>query len=232
MAQMVDGSGLFTGADGKQLAEQRLREDIGQGALVPGQRLVEADLSERYHVTRNSARLAIDSLASEGLVERIANRGARVRVISTDEAVTIMQCRRVLDGLLCADAARHATDADRGRLVANLDEMRQAVADGELVRFSQLIQRHHAFVNGCARNATATALVERLQAQIVRHQFQLSLRPRRAAQSLAELDRVVTAIVSGDEDEAERAGRDHLQGVIDALLEEAAEGAEGGTAAV
>lgn len=220
---MVADNGLLTGSDGKQLAEQRLRDDISRGVLVPGQRLVEADLSERYHVTRNSARLAIDTLATEGLVERVVNRGARVRVISTDEAVKIMDCRRVLDGLLCANAARNASDADRGRLVANLDAMRKAVADAELVVFSQLIQRHHALVNECAHNATATALVDRLQAQIVRHQYQLSLRPRRAAQSLAELDRVVTAIVSGDEAEAEQAGRDHLQGVIDALLAEAAE---------
>ena len=218
----VDTS-LRSGTQGRRIAEQLLRTDIAQGVVAPGQRLVEAELSERYLVTRSSARLAIDALVGDGLVERIANRGARVRSISADEAIAIMECRMVLDGLLCAKAAGLATADDRFLLLRNRDEMRRAVADGELLRYSELIQRHHALVRDSAHQATAVGLVERLQAQIVRLQFQLSLRPRRAQQSLIELDLVVEAIVAGDSAGAERAGRRHFEGVIAALLSESAE---------
>lgn len=42
-----------------------------------------------------SIRAALIDLASEGLVERIRNRGSRVRVVSVEEAVAITECRMV-----------------------------------------------------------------------------------------------------------------------------------------
>lgn len=55
--------------------------------------MVEADLVESLGVTRSGVRLAIDGLAAEGLVEPIPNRGARVRAVSTAEAVRITPVR-------------------------------------------------------------------------------------------------------------------------------------------
>lgn len=210
---------LVSGARGRDLAEERLREDMARGDVAPGQRLVEADVSERYGVTRNSARLALDALAADGLVERIPNRGARVRTVSTEEAVAIMECRMVLDGLLAGKAAQAATEEETGGLVANLRLMEQALAAQELLRYSALIQDQHALVRRAARHPIASALVERLQAQIVRHQFQLSLRPGRPQRSLEELRRVVDAIVARDPGAAEQAARAHMQAVVAALQE-------------
>ncbi|WP_312030226.1 GntR family transcriptional regulator [Actinomycetospora sp. TBRC 11914] len=213
--------GLLSGSPGRDVAEKGLREAITRGTIAPGHRLVEAELSEQYGVTRNSARLALDALAAEGLVERIPNRGARVRTVSTAEAVEIMECRMVLDGLLSAKAAELADDDQVARLLGNRELMRRAVAERELLRYSELIQNHHALVREAARHPIASELVQRLAAQIVRHQFQLSLRPGRAEQSLAELERVVDAIVARDPAAADAAAREHLGGVIAAVREEA-----------
>jgi DNA-binding GntR family transcriptional regulator len=208
-----------SGAGGRDVAERRLREELARGDVSPGQRLVEAELAERYGVTRNSARLALDALVAEGLVERVPNRGARVRVVTTGEAVAIMECRMVLDGLLARKAAAAATDEEVERLLANRSRMERAVADAELLEYSLLIQAHHALVREAARQPVASSLVERLQAQIVRHQFRLSLRPGRAQQSLAELRRVVDAVAARDPDGAETAARVHVERVIATLLD-------------
>jgi DNA-binding GntR family transcriptional regulator len=64
--------------------------------MAPGQRLVEEELAGTLGVTRASLRAALFDLTAEGLVERIPNRGARVRTISVDEAVAIIECRMVL----------------------------------------------------------------------------------------------------------------------------------------
>jgi DNA-binding GntR family transcriptional regulator len=218
-----EGAHLLSGAHGKRLAEQRLRDEITRGAVVPGQRLVEPELGERYGVTRNSARLALDLLIAEGLVERIPNRGARVRVVSMSEVVAIMECRQVLDGLLAHKAAQNATDGQIDRLRANLERMQRAVADQELLEYSKLIQEHHRLLTESARQTLASSVVERLQGQLVRHQFQLLLSPGWAQQSLAELTRVVDAIAERRADCAESAARAHVQGGIDALLLQSAE---------
>jgi DNA-binding GntR family transcriptional regulator len=212
---------LLTGVQGRRIAEQRLREEIIRGALVPGQRLVEPELGERYGVTRNSARLALDVLIAAGMVERIPNRGARVRILSTAEVVAIMECRQVLDGLLSRRAAQHATGDQIDRLRANLGRMQRAVADHELLEYWSLLQEHQRLLGEAARQPLASSLVERLQGPAVRHRFQLLLRPGRAQQSLAELTRVVEAVAERRADSAESAARANLQGVIDGLLESA-----------
>jgi DNA-binding GntR family transcriptional regulator len=205
------------GTTGRELAEGRLRRAITRGDMAPGQRLVEAELAELHGVTRNGVRLAIDTLIGEGLVERIPNRGARVRAVSQAEAIEITECRMVLEGLIARKAAERITAAEVLRLRGHASSMRQAVAGGELLAYSTLIADLHELLRDVARQPTATALIERLQAQIVRHQFQLSLRPGRPQRSLAELEELIQAVADRDPDRAEEAARAHLQNVIAAL---------------
>ena len=68
--------------------------------------------------------------------------------------------------------------------------------------------------------AVAAGLLERLNAQLVRHQFQLSLRPGRPQQSLPKHLAIITAIADRQPAEAEEATRRHLRSVIAAQLEQ------------
>lgn len=208
-------------AAGRQAAQVRLREAITSGERVPGQWLIEADLVRLFGVSRNVVRLALDSLMAEGLVERIPNRGARVRTVSTAEAVAITECRMALEALIAAKAAQHATDDEVVELRVRVRRMREAVQAGELMRYSTLIQELHQMIRQAARQPTATALIERLQAQIVRHQFRLSLRPGRPQVSLAGLTAVVEAITARDPESA-KAARTHLSSVVAALSDKSA----------
>ena len=206
-----------SGVIGRGLAAGRLRDAITRGDMAPGQRLVEGELAALFGVTRNGVRLAIDMLVGEGLVERIPNRGARVRRVSAAEAVEITECRMVLEGLIARKAAERITDEQIHRLRTHGELLRRSVADGELLRYSALIAELHGLLRESAGQATAAGLVERLQAQIVRHQFRLSLRPGRPARSLLELEQLIQTVVDRDPDKAEDAARSHLQSVIAAL---------------
>src|ERR1700733_1185953 len=73
-----------------------LRKAIISGDFAPGQRLVEEELAATLGVTRQSLRAALLDLTTEGLVERIPNRGAPGRGVSTAEAVTLTECRMAL----------------------------------------------------------------------------------------------------------------------------------------
>jgi DNA-binding GntR family transcriptional regulator len=214
-----DGAAL-SGEPGRRVAVERLREAILGGDMAPGQRLVEEELAGMLAVTRASLRAALFDLTAEGLVERIPNRGARVRVITLDEAVAITECRMALEGLCAAKAAERVTEAQAGRLRQLGEELERSVADGELLKYSALNHQLHRLIREMSGQAVAVALLERLNGQLVRHQFQLSLRPGRPQASLPEHLAIISAITERRPAEAEAAARRHLRSVISALLEE------------
>src|SRR6476646_10860433 len=88
-----------------------IRKAILEGDFAPNQRMVEADLCEEFHASRGAVRAALLDLTNQGLIERIQNRGARVRAVSLPEAIEITEVRMVLEGLCAAKAAEVVTDA-------------------------------------------------------------------------------------------------------------------------
>jgi DNA-binding GntR family transcriptional regulator len=194
-----------------------LRQAILSGDVAPGQRLVEEELAGAFDVTRASLRAALIDLTAEGLVERVPNRGARVRVVSPDEAVAITECRMALEALCAGKAAQNVTEDEAARLRELRRELTQAVADSDPLKYSELNRELHRLVGAISRQAVAVGLLERLHAQIVRHQFQLSLRPGRPEKSLSEHLAIIDAITGRRPDDAEAAARRHLSSVIEAL---------------
>ncbi|WP_406005626.1 GntR family transcriptional regulator [Streptomyces sp. NBC_00637] len=206
-----------TGEQAKQHALAQLRQAILHGEMAPAQRLVENELAEQFGVTRASIRAALIDLESQGLVERIRNRGSRVRVVTVDEAVAITECRMVLEGLCAAKAAVAASDDQLIELTDLGTAMTKAVADGEPVTYSDLNHELHGRIREFSDQRTAQELLERLNAQLVRHRFQLALRPGRPQQSLNEHLTMIEAIRARDPQAAETAVRAHLTSVIEAL---------------
>ncbi|MEV6615093.1 GntR family transcriptional regulator [Streptomyces sp. NPDC051051] len=206
-----------TGEQARQHALAQLRQAILHGEMAPAQRLVENELAEQFGVTRASIRAALIDLESQGLVERIRNRGSRVRVVSVDEAVAITECRMVLEGLCAAKAAVAADDDQLDRLTDLGTAMSKAVAAGEPVTYSELNHELHVCIREFSDQRTAQELLERLNAQLVRHRFQLALRPGRPQQSLNEHLTMIEAIRARDPQAAEAAVRAHLTSVIEAL---------------
>jgi DNA-binding GntR family transcriptional regulator len=205
------------GAAATRLAADALRTALINGDLAPGQRLVEAELAESFNVSRASVRAALIDLTAEGLVERIPNRGARVRVVSVAEAVAITECRMVLEGLCAAKAAERVTDEQIAVLTDLGGQLRRAVADGDPMKYSALNRELHRLIREISAQPVASELLDRLNGQLVRHQFRLALRAGRPQVSLPEHLAIIEAIVHREPADAEAAARAHLSSVIKAL---------------
>ncbi|MBO3664879.1 GntR family transcriptional regulator [Microbacterium stercoris] len=197
----------------------RIRDAILRSDFAPHQRLIEADLSDRFDASRASVRTALLELAGEGLVERLPNRGARVRAISVDEAIEIVEVRMGLEELCARKAAEHLTDEDAAELTELRARIEAAVGAGDLVGYSALNQEMDRRLRELSGHITATQLLERLLAQSARHQFRLAYQPGRIAQSAPEHIAIIDAVLARDADAAAAATRTHLQGIIDVLGE-------------
>jgi len=75
----------------------------------------------------------------------------------------------------------------------------------------------HRRVGALSGQATAVGLLDRLHAQIVRHQFQLAQRPGRPSQSLPEHLAIIDAVAGRRPADADEAVRRHLNSVIETL---------------
>jgi DNA-binding GntR family transcriptional regulator len=194
-----------------------VRAAILRGEFAPRQRLIEADLCERFGASRFAVRAALADLSAQGLVEFQRNRGARVREISLGEAIEITEVRKLLEGLEAARAAERVTTAQAAMLRGIAGDMRTAVSRGELLHYSELNASLHTAIRDIAAHETSARLLRQLRDQTVRHQFSLSLVPGRPAVSLPQHEAIVAAVTARDPAAAARAMHDHLQSVIEAL---------------
>jgi DNA-binding GntR family transcriptional regulator len=196
---------------------ERLHQAILHGGFLPNERLIEMDLAQLYNVGRAAIRTALARLEQDGLVERVPNRGARVRAISEEEAVERIEARAVLEGLVARYAARNVTDDEVAELRTVVGEMEACLAEGDLLGISERNGRLHDRLLQIANNKTVTHLIEHLHIQHVRSQFRLILVPGRPQHSVAEHRAIVEAVASRDPDAAEAAMRYHRANTVETL---------------
>ena len=194
-----------------------LRSAIIRGELVPKQRLVEADLADEYGASRGNVRVALSELSVEGLVERVQNRGARVRAVSVDEALEITEVRAALEALCARKAAERITDAESDDRRELAKDMEGAVERGDREANSTCNQRLHAKIIAVSAQKTAESTIKRLRGQAVRFQFQLARQPGRPSVSLPQHLAIIDAVCRHDPDGASEAMRLHLESVADAI---------------
>lgn len=196
---------------------EAVRASISAGDLVPGQRLIEAELITRYSASRGIVRAALIELSHQGSVERIANHGARVRTVTTEEAVEITEVRMALESLCAAKAAERITDQEIVELREIGRKMREAVSSGDLVGYSQLNQHLHVRIREIGGQTVAADILTNLQAPNVRHQFRLALRPGRPQVSILEHTAIIDEVCARRPEAAGLAAHRHLASVIEAL---------------
>lgn len=195
----------------------RLRQAIVGGELHPNERLTESALATRLRAGRTAVRAALVRLDQEGLVVLEKNRGARVRHITDREALETEEVRSALESMLCRRAASRITPAQLRELHEVLKKMRERVAAGDSLGFSELNATFHQAIWAAADHPTASRIVGGLKSQGIRFQFQTALRPGRAERSLREHEAIFAALKAHDGDGAEDAMKKHLAEVVDTL---------------
>jgi DNA-binding GntR family transcriptional regulator len=196
---------------------QRLRNEIVSGGFHPNERLVEADLAHRLDSGRTAIRAALVRLDQEGLVSHEPNRGARVRLVSDREALEIEEVRVILEQLIVRHAAQRVTASDLRELRRSIVRMRNQLARGNPMGYSELNAEFHQRIWAIADHRTAGRLLGNLKSQSIRFQYRTILRPGRTASSLREHEAIVEALASRDADASEAAMRQHLSHVVETL---------------
>ena len=196
-----------------------VRERVRTGRLVPGQRLIEADIVRETGASRSKVREALQRLAAEGLVSIEEFRGASVKRLSVDEVRQIYHCRMALEGLAARECAARADAALKQRLQAIQAEMDQWQHEGNHDRFARLNESWHRLIIEGSGNAYVAQFLSRLTVPIYRLLFSTFYNAQRIGLANADHRLITAAIVDGRVEDAERAMRAHISQGLDALTE-------------
>lgn len=192
---------------------RELQEMIVTGELPTGCRLIESQIAELFGVSRTPTRLAIERLASIGLVEHTPNRGAIVHQPSFEELKELLQIRQINEGLTARMAAQKCREEDAVALYEILDKMRDALEADDTATYSALSSRIHLCIMEIAHNRFLTDFVMRIYMITSRYHMAITSLPYRANSSYLEHRAIVDAIASHDGDAAEQAMVQHI-GII------------------
>ena len=110
---------------------ERLIEDILEGRLQAGSRLVETRLAREFGVSQAPVREALRDLEMLGFVVKSAFRGASVRRIAESELTEIYPIRAALEGVAAGAAATRMAESTLTRLEALLATMYSAGRRGD-----------------------------------------------------------------------------------------------------
>ena len=187
-----------------ELTVRRLRGEILSGALVPGERIVEEQLTRRFGTSRAPLREALRLLGQQGLVEHLPRRGVRVTQLSARDIDELFTLRDVLEQFAarCALGGGHLPDpVGLEAMAAAVTTMEHATLDGDALAQASA---HRAFHLALVAMAGHRHLLDVYEPVILKLQLYMATNMRREASERPPEEgphrhrRLYDAVCSGD----------------------------------
>lgn len=177
---------------------QRLRQMLVEGQIAPGAKLNERELCEQLKVSRTPLREAIKTLAAEGLVELLPNRGAIAVQLGEDAILNTFEVMAGLEGMSGELAAQRVTPEELAEIEAMHYEMKAAYTRRDLSTYYRLNMSIHRAINAAARNPVLTATYHQVNARLQALRFRSNLDGEKWTRAVQEHDRMVEALQKRD----------------------------------
>lgn len=192
-------------------AYDAILEKIQERAIEPGAYLREEALARDLDISRTPIRQAIRDLASDGVVEVIPHRGARVIEYTSANLVASLDVRSRLEPLACRLAVTRLTQGDIETAMRLCDEMEAAtVGPVDSVRLSGLNRDFHALFAQACGNSQLQASIEAASRRAAVLQTFESYRRESLNRSMSHHRELVAAAVARDGEWAEAVMLTHL----------------------
>ena len=145
----------------EEIAEQ-LRDDIISGVYRPRERLIEAELSKKYNVSRTPIREAIKQLEAAGLIKVAPYHGAVIAEIDAEEIRDIYEVRSVLESTATYLSCPHITQETLILLEQSIVKMEQYAKEKQKLLYAEENERFHRLVYSSCGNKVLIGLINDL----------------------------------------------------------------------
>lgn len=198
-----------------------LRNAIITMHFAPGEKLVERRLCEDTGVSRTCVREALRHLEAEGLVSRTPNRGIQVARLSVSDARQIYEMRAIIEMHMARYFVERADPANRKRLNEAFEQIKDRIFADDVLAYAHALDNFADALLEGANNELARNFLRTLGARIT---FLRVITAKAASNeqkknTLARLEKLVSAIRANDADAAEAAARGYVEGSARFALE-------------
>ncbi len=229
-AAQEPGQDILTPIRSVRLSDEvydRILSLISKGVLGPGERLLpEREMADRFQVSRQSVREALNRAKLLGLIEVRPGDGTFVRSLvpgslveplsvmlqrETGRVLEFLQVRKVLEGWCAAETARRARPADLRKLASCLKRMARISKGGGLLGKPDV--EFHIAIAEATHNTVMAHIVNSLRAMfqaVLRVRF-VTRDPGRTQLLVGQHERILEAIRRRDPAGATGAMVAHLE---------------------
>jgi DNA-binding GntR family transcriptional regulator len=145
----------------------RLRDEILDGRLAAGSRLVEAELADRFGVSRGPVRDALQELARTGLAVDLPRRGTFVSSLTEGDLSEVYVIRRAIEEAAVRLTIARATDADVAGMFEALEAAEMAYGHDDLATAWDADMAFHRSYCRLSGNRRLLSLFDSLASQTV-----------------------------------------------------------------
>jgi DNA-binding GntR family transcriptional regulator len=174
----------------------RLRDHIVEGNIPDGGRVPERQLCEMLGISRTPLREALKVLASEGLVELLPNRGARVRQLSEQDLGELFDIMGGLEGLAGRLACENITDSEIAEIERLHYEMYGFYLHRDMHGYFRVNQLIHQKIVEASRNAALQSTYANLAGRLrrVRYSANFARKRERWGEAMREHETILDAL--------------------------------------
>ena len=191
-----------------------LKQQIMLSRVLPGQPLVELEIAATMGCSQGTVREAMLRLQEDGLIVRKGYGGTIVTPVSAVEARAFLSLRAHLEAQALAHSLPHIGREQIDLLSALVREMEAAASAGDEYGLFELDQQFHVTLFHWAEMPSLVPVLTRCSLYNHRNKIALDVAPRSLIETARRHWRIVAALESGQQAEAERVLRHHIESVV------------------
>ncbi len=195
-----------------------LEAAILTGKLAAGTALTEQSLSVRLGVSRTPIRAALHTLAEEGLINLVPNRGAVVVGVTREDLIDIYKIRMRLEGLASALAAERISREDLATLRESVELAEFYISRNDAEHLKELDTQFHAIIYRASGNRMLNKTLSELHRNITSYRKMSLAVPGRLERSVGEHREILKAIEAGDAERADSLTCAHVAAALENML--------------
>ncbi|HLT96944.1 MAG TPA: GntR family transcriptional regulator [Acidimicrobiia bacterium] len=212
MTDRSDGSAAFSQPMSKtEYVLARLRQELSDGTIHPGQQLRQVEIAERYGVSATPVREALRLLEADGTIRYSPHRGATVTELAPQEIEDLYLMRISTESLLARLAAERATPEEIAKVRDQHEDLASRVESASAEELSRLNREFHLSVLRLGSPLITEHVVTPLWHGFLPPSNSQWRSVERNTLFVEEHERIVEALEAGDPKAAEAAMSEHLR---------------------